>query len=311
MGRAARGRSEREVLRAAMLYAPFVERYAPELLEEVAGLAEGAGMSYDSAFFLQVATELELEAQGCTALGIERSEHGPFIAQNWDQPHLSRGNQIVLRLQPRGRHEILMFTHAGCVGYIGLNDQGLGVVQNQLYAAKKPMGLTGYFIIRKLFGFDSVHKGLAWLRGVPIGSSGNYILGDAVGSIVDVELGDGRYRSQRRSVQVHTNHYLLRGWLSRDRGADMLPDSQDRLRRLRALLATSADEAAALRALKDHTGYPTSICRHEGAPGLRTTASVLLRLRNREMCLCYGNPCMGRYRLYRLAGDTHPQVALS
>ena len=300
MRRAARNRSESDVLERAKCYIPFAERYVPELLEEVSGLADGAEISLAEAFFLQVATELELAAQGCTSLGVASVGVEPFVAQNWDQPHDSRGNQVVLHLLPIDRPAILMFTHAGTIGYIGLNSHGVGIVQNQLYAATKPMGLTGYFIIRKLLSFETVPAGLAWLRGVRIGSTCNYIVGDALGNLVDIELGDGSFRSTERPLQLHTNHYMLPGCRSVDRVASQLPDSGDRLMRLSTLLYDTQNEERAVRALSDHDGYPASICRHEEDPGLRTTASILLRLRKTEMSVCYDNPCRGEYQTYRL-----------
>ena len=142
MARARRGSSEEDVLISAMRYQRYVAKYAPELLEEVDGIALGAGISLDAAFFLQVATELELTAgnaandmsEGCSSLGGIDPEAGPFIAQNWDQPLETLRTQIILRLRPRGGNEVMMFTRAGVIGYIGVGAAGVGLLINQLYS---------------------------------------------------------------------------------------------------------------------------------------------------------------------------------
>jgi isopenicillin-N N-acyltransferase-like protein len=305
LGRASKDSSEHEVLARSAAYLPFVERHVPELLEEVNGIAVGARMSLEQAVFLQVATELELAAGGCSSLGLLSRSDGPLLAQNWDQPASSKGKQIILHLVPAGGPEVLLFTHAGSVGYIGVNSHGVGIVINQLYAPQRPDGLTSYFIIRKLLSFASVREGLAWLESTPIASNANYVLGDAQGHIVDVELGGGSFRAMAAAPQAHTNHYVIPGTttdelVADDRAADVLPDSVDRLERINGLLAALSSEADALVLLKDHQGYPLSICRHEGADGMQTLASIVIRLSSAELSVCYGQPCRGRYRTYNV-----------
>ncbi|HEX4216618.1 MAG TPA: hypothetical protein VIA06_25160, partial [Candidatus Dormibacteraeota bacterium] len=71
MGRVTRHMTESDALRDATRYMDAVERYAPELVEEVRGIAEGSRLSFCQAFFLQVATELELAGarDGCSSVG--------------------------------------------------------------------------------------------------------------------------------------------------------------------------------------------------------------------------------------------------
>jgi hypothetical protein len=71
------------------------------------------------------------------------------------------------------------------------------------------------------------------------------------------------------------------------------------LGRLEQLLATG-DEDEVLLALRDHDGFPRSVCRHGGAGDTETTASIVLRLGRREMLVCAGNPCSHPYQLFSL-----------
>jgi isopenicillin-N N-acyltransferase like protein len=306
MRRACQGSEEAAVLGRAMAYQFYVEMYCPELIDEIAGIADGAGMSFEAVLFLQVATELELAAtacdtpvtDGCSSLGGVDPEAGPFIGQNWDQPQGTYETQIILRLIPVSGPALIMFTRAGVVGYIGVNAAGVGHVNNQLYASSPP-GLTGYFITRKFLGFESVKEAISWLQEVQVGSSGNYLLGDAR-TLVDVELGNGQVAKIVTPIQLHTNHYLTKREGLGDRASDRLPDSYDRYDRLMELFGRRGTYGAAVAALKDHSGYPKSVCRHEDKAGLSTVASVLIKLRTKQVLVCQGNPCEGAYTSYAL-----------
>jgi isopenicillin-N N-acyltransferase-like protein len=306
MRRAARVTAEQEVLTRALTYRPYVERYAPELLDEVAGVAAGAGIDFDAAFFLQVATELELAAEaessgldGCSSLGGTDAAAGAFVAQNWDQPPGTSGTQILLRLAPRGGPRLVMFARAGVVGYIGLNEAGVGLVSNQLYASSPP-GLTGYFIMRRFLGCGSIEEALEWLDSVEIGSSGNYLLGDPRGRLVDVELGGGGHSHVAGASQVHTNHFVTERGRVLDQAGSRMPDSVARYKRLGRLFGEKSGVRDAIDALRDHEGYPLSVCRHEGEGGLDTVASIIVLLERRELLVCEGHPCRGTFRSYAL-----------
>ena len=211
--RAVTGEPEAAVLDRAARHTAAAEAHLPQIVAEVDGIGRGSGLGFRRAFFLQVATEVSLEpVAGCSAIGVVDVEGGPIVAQNWDQPIASAGKQVVVRFRPSDRPEVLMFGHAGVVGYIGLNEHGVGHVGNQLYSseARRADGLTQYFINRRLLEFDSVEPALAWLTSVPIASTCNYLLGDASGALADVELGAGRATVQGRGRSLtHTNHYLV------------------------------------------------------------------------------------------------------
>jgi isopenicillin-N N-acyltransferase-like protein len=62
----------------------------------------------------------------------------------------------------------------------------------------------------------------------------------------------------------------------------------------------SIDVSSLKTILSDHENYPTSICRHEELPGIRTSASLIAEPEQGVMHVCAGNPCSGEYVTYRL-----------
>jgi isopenicillin-N N-acyltransferase like protein len=299
MGIACAGSSELAVLEEARRYRPYVERYVPEILEEIAGIAEGGGITFDQAFFLQVATELERTVtEGCSAVGSARSVVGPLIAQNWDVPPGRGELQVVLKLRPEEGGALLMYAPAGVIGYIGVNSMGFGLVTNQLYAPPQ-LGLTGYFIMRRLLACQTVREALTWLASIEIGSASNYLLGDATGEIADVELGSGKIRTTSGPFLHHTNHYLSEDMGEFDTGNRILPNSLYRLGRVSSLFGDGGGYDEAVATLRDHEGYPASVCRH--SPEMVTAASIVIELGKRTILVCNGNPCVGTYQSYQVS----------
>lgn len=296
--RAKSGETEAQVIRRSGVFRPPVEEHLPFLLPEIAGIAEGSGLSKDQVFFLQVATAVEDSApsEGCSSGGFMTGPSQPTLVQNWDHWNAGRGLQILLQLEPNDAPSCLMFTHPGVVGYMGLNSEGVGHVGNGLWVEHQRLsGLTEYFVNRLILCQSSSSAAVKLLGTIEMASTKNYIIGDASGDLWDLELGDGKINARHMDAGfvVHTNHYCLNeDFQVFDRYERRMPDSRPRLERLQALLTPNSDEDQILEAFKDHSGFPTSLCRHEDGPERHTTtASVIMRLRSREMSIAYGPPC--------------------
>ena len=77
----------------------------------------------------------------------------------------------------------------------------------------------------------------------------------------------------------------------------------DRGLRLRSLLAEHRDEISAemlMELLKDHEGYPDSICRHLDETGHSTVYSIIIDMAADKVYICPGNPCKNEYKEYSL-----------
>lgn len=66
-------------------FEPFIRDYYPEALEEIAGVAEGANLSYEDILTINCRSEiLFAKPDGCTTFGI--------LPDNLRRPYLSRSN---------------------------------------------------------------------------------------------------------------------------------------------------------------------------------------------------------------------------
>ena len=66
-------------------YQPYLQTSWPQYLDEMHGVAEGAGVAFDDILALNVRTEIAFGAfnDGCTAISW-RGTHTSILAQNWD-----------------------------------------------------------------------------------------------------------------------------------------------------------------------------------------------------------------------------------
>jgi isopenicillin-N N-acyltransferase-like protein len=125
---------------------PAIERWTPDLLEEVRGIGEGANLDFDTALALQLPDEEWLyrrdegfirhshDAGHCSGLAVfDEGDSPPLIAQNIDLPASREGFQVLLRIkEPESSAESLVFTLAGLIILNGISSRPLGVCMNAL-----------------------------------------------------------------------------------------------------------------------------------------------------------------------------------
>lgn len=207
---------------AATDFVSAITAHAPDLLEEVCGVAEGAGCDPDLVFALQLMDEewfhrrrigLHRRIPGkCSSLAIV-AEGGPtWIGQNMDLGDYTDGHQVCLRIAPDGeRPGALVFTNAGVIALMGVNDRGLGVCVNslpQLPAA--PQGVPVAFVIRRLLQAADVDEAAELAASLPHATNQHYLLAEPgrIRSLEASAAGVTEYCAPDPSRVFHTNHPL-------------------------------------------------------------------------------------------------------
>lgn len=313
-----KGLSREQVLQNAGTYTPFVERYAPHLSEELRGIAEGAGVDYVEAILLQVRFEMAGwpgVAAECTsgAVSAGHTASGDVILlQNQDTRYRYEGKGIILHIQPDTGPDILMYTYLpGLQGYRGINNRGVGCVGNGVVSRGWRVGFPRYLLIRLALEQDSVEEAIAAIRRVERGSTTNFLLADATGTIRDLEItiDDDDILVPEDGYFAHANHYLSKKLQPQQ--IRLTPDSPIRQDRIAELLAQAIDADQVTvddlkRILSDHHNYPKSICKHanpDPADKLgewKTVASFIFELGAGRIHVAVGNPCQNAYHTYTL-----------
>lgn len=211
-----RGRgAELRVLERAFLVC--ARKGAPDLVEELVALAEGAHLGFADIFRLNL-TELATYVDKCTTLIFPlRTPHGRRILlahnEDWDP---RRNDVFILKAKLPG----LSYVIVAYDGYLpglssGRNSFGLCHAINYLRPADRKVGLPRIFITRRLVTARNFSECLQWVRRSPRAfgqgihlAQGSHYLG--------IELTARRLACWRpRLPAVHTNHYLTRGLAGR------------------------------------------------------------------------------------------------
>ncbi|KZT72349.1 putative acyl-CoA:6-aminopenicillanic-acid-acyltransferase [Daedalea quercina L-15889] len=207
-----------QVLDIAEQFRMTIGRLAPDLLEEIRGIADGVG-SNDIGLLdiiaLNARSEIALGKwdDGCTALAWKLGPSGKqMLAQNWDWRVSVGENLALMSIRRIGKPTIWVVTEPGIVGKIGFNSSSVGVCLNAIRA--RPIStdlLPIHLLLRTALECDSVDASIVTFEKLGGSASSQHIL------IADVHGARGLELSPRCAVYlredkdgliVHTNHFL-------------------------------------------------------------------------------------------------------
>lgn len=285
----------------------LADRYSPPMVEELRGMAEAAKVSIEDIMLLQVRNQLQPDADaGCTSL----ARVGGVVAQNWDNDPALQPFTVVLTRRPTGKPALINVTQAGLIAYIGLSEAGIGVCLNTLPAPARRVGVPHYFTVRGIYEADSLEGAAQAVRRAERAIPANIMLTTPQGP-ADLEVTlDGVRILQDESAcwLTHANHCRHPELVNLNAQFPELIQSHDRQRRIDNVLSTS-NSASPLddirQVLRDHDGYPRSICRHgndDRKTGFwETVFSVIIEPEAGRMHVTRGTPCQWPYETYALA----------
>jgi isopenicillin-N N-acyltransferase like protein len=306
--------------REALRFEAPIGEFRPAYLDELRGIADGAGLDLADVLAINVRTEVMYSAKArqaptsakrpaeCSAFAVVPApgQKGPaIIGQNWDWLLHAAQTLVVLEVRQDDGPDFVTVVEAGLLAKTGMNAAGLGLVTNALVtdADVGEPGLPYHVLLRAVLDCATVTEALEALQAGPRTSSANYLIAHASGAALDIEAAPGDFTRlyplfPEDGVLRHTNHFLA-DIHPADLALWAMPSSVIRLQRLRAAgTARTLDDFGPL--LADHADYPHSICAHpdpadhpceQGA----TIASVLMDLTAKHIWLAAGNPCQAPY----------------
>lgn len=263
-----------------------IDDFAPHYIEEMRGIAEGAGVSLEDIVMVNARTEViakaraeknkavELEpGDGCTGALIlpTRSESGNLIhGQNWDWRAECADTAVVLRVRNDHGPDFITFVEAGGLARSGFNAAGVSITANYLECERDftQLGVPLSLIRRKVL--EQAHFALAMkaVATTPKSCSNNIMLGMADGFGIDYECTTNEsfpIYPGADDLIVHANHWVSEVALGKlkDTGRASTPESAYRDWRVRRLLnqKQKLNRDDLKQALFDEFGHPYSVCR--------------------------------------------------
>ncbi|WP_205503216.1 C45 family autoproteolytic acyltransferase/hydolase [Rufibacter psychrotolerans] len=307
-------------------YKAAIQQWTPELWQEIEGMAAGSGQKLDDVFAFQLIDEYwgyldrlkhgSVDKDHCSAVGVAAHTGQPtYIAQNVDIDTFMHGYQVLLHInQTPTTPEQYILTCAGFIGFVGMNNQGVGVVINALTDLRNRVdGLPVTFVTRGLLSKKSGKEALAFLQTVPHATGQNYILGTET-AVHNLEASANQvvpfFPAEDKKLVYHTNHALanhdVKPWMQQYHqrmltGTGPKTNSQTRFAALeqRLKLAQQPLSPALVKATlrsKDHDKFPVCVTYNKDAAGF-TFSSVLFTFGKKpSVQVTHGSPDQSEYQ---------------
>jgi isopenicillin-N N-acyltransferase like protein len=268
-------------------YLPVLESFDHRQVDEMRGIAAGAGVGFEQIVLVNARTELlqfarrpallealkVKEPDGCTGVVVrpEATRDQLLIhAHNWDWKYESAECCVILRIRNEDGPDILTFTEAGALARFGFNARGICTTANGLDCDRdyRRPGVPLALIRRKVLEQSQLALALRIAYCTPKSGSNNIIISHAASGLVfDFECApDETFMVEpRNGVLVHANHWLSPVALTKlqERGLADAPSSFYRELRTRELLVAKAGDLTfddVLDIMLDDFETPWSIC---------------------------------------------------
>lgn len=218
-----------EVLAIADACMPDHEAYAPDLVEEMRGMAAATGLSMAELLIVSGFTDFvdtvyatfkdkqpelaRLPIDDCTAFLVpnDAAEGAAFFGQTWDMHDTATEFVVLLEIEPENGPKAIVFTTVGSVGQIGMNEHGICIGINNLLGADGQAGVTWPFVVRKALQQDNIEDALACVTEAKLSGAHNYLIMDKDGRGYNVEaMSTHQYITKLGDeIVTHTNHCLI------------------------------------------------------------------------------------------------------
>lgn len=307
--------SRDSLITMAQKFVEPVASYAPDCIDEIRGISEGANISFEEVFFLTAALELNeyypFLAGGCTSFACseQATQNGEtIIGQNMDW--IPGIEYAIVRAQPLDCPTSLLYSWAGGLGLLGINSAGLGNQANLLVSNTSGIGVPFLVLHHKILQQKNMAAAISVIFNASRTGSWNYLIASSAGDIVDIEVtkDDISFLFPENGIITHANCYLTERFKHIDTIGTLAPDGYlraDRMTRLMNKHHGKLSVATMKQLMQDHNDYPDSICRHVDVsypPDQRfeTAASIVSIPAEGKMYVTNGNPCENDYVVYSI-----------
>lgn len=283
----------------------------PQYVDELEGVAEGAGLPFEETF-----TELCEElwersawrhhggyggplgpARGCTDLvarGRATAGGATLIAHTNDLGPEVEKDLVILRVQAGDEPEFLGVSVAGLGYSAGFNAAGICMSGNEVANNDIRPGVPRLLIVRAILAARRLGEAVDACLLPQRASSYNNVIGDADGEVYSMEgsATDCEPIYIDGDILAHANHYVSPPMRRFEVDRNAIGTSVIRHNRAMRLLRENYGRLSPelfKTLLADHANYPSSICKH-GTDSV-TAFAMILDLGRRQAWIGRGRPC--------------------
>lgn len=220
------GKDADEEIKAFLAQSQFInsiQKWSPNIFEEVKGIAAGSNQSIDDILAFNLIDEYwgyldrnknqNLEKNKCTAIGVAKYGNAPtIISQNVDIDNYLNGYQVLLHIkEDKNTPEQYIMSAAGFLGFAGMNKK-LSLVINALTDVNSSIqGLPVTFVTREILTKTSANEAIKFMKNIKHATGQNYLIGTK-DKVYTFEASANQlieFNPHNRKLVYHTNHSLV------------------------------------------------------------------------------------------------------
>ncbi len=279
---------------------PFYEKWYPEILEEIRGIAEGQNVEPE---------KLEAVLFGMYCI-MPENKCSCFAFQAGGQVVLARNSDFLPEYEKLSMNCIYKFSTGGnhfqgnTTAYVemedGVNEYGLAIGLTSVFPKKLGYGLNAGMLLR--YGLEkcrSVNAFVEALRNLPIASSQTFTAVDRAGTAAVIECNAEKmevcYVDERQKYVSAVNAFHLNE-MKQDR-VEGIDDwsSEERYQTIRSAFSQGEIEDAVSFAMDVLSGKHGFLCQYDRKAGTDTVWSVIYDVGSKKIFRCEGNPSRKKY----------------
>ena len=313
-----RGLSWQEAVHLAKRFEPVLQGEYARYAEEMRGIADGAHLAFEDVLALNLRSEIlysglkdiRFDPDECTAFSAlppATKDSHVLAGQTWDFTMAQREASFIARIPAEDdRPALLLFLEGGMVGGKGISGAGFCLTLNALNTRAAAVGVPLHVRMRSALEQKTFSDAIKECLKTPIPMPANLMLTHKDGLSFSIELDPegAEVLEPEDGVLVHTNHY--KGSKQKlSHGTASTGSTYIRSQRMTYLMRSKKELTLAdLEGfMRDHAGYPTSICAHpapdtpkEALPYAGSTNYAFITdLTDGRIRFVMGNPCEGEF----------------
>jgi len=294
--------------RVSPLIRTYLEERFPEVAEEIEGIGEGAGLSYEQ----MLAYNHFNVIAGCTPIFFSHSDVGPLLAQNLDCEREELDAAVVRNVIPDKGNAYLGVSFVGTV-WVGnwINQEGVAraAVSAHHHPYRTDDGTSMAIIDRVAAQYASnlVEAFEIYRAQRCVGKVGVFLMADADGHAFMMEgNADQRWRMDVTGEFAFTTGLFTSGKVEAQDEPDYLRPKYARKETIDRLYRNGQIEFTLdgmKRLLAHHAEDPGSVCRHNRSQGQTTQSGRIMVPAYRKMYITEGPPCTAVFEEFELKSD--------
>jgi isopenicillin-N N-acyltransferase-like protein len=299
----------------ASKYLPFAQERYPQYVEEIQGIAEGAGVEFDDLAVLNAMEAVTMDAlhlTKCTSFAVNgelTADGHVLVAHNEDWLPEDEDDVYVIHAEPIDEPPFLAMTYGGLIPNIGFNAMGIAQCCDSVYPTDSRIGIPRLVVSRAVLAArtpaDAIRNAV-----LPRRAAGyNHLIAVESGEMFNVEVSARKFGIlyANDNYIAHTNHYLDPGMQVVESEPDELIGTRVRyFRTIRLLRSIQMHSVKTMQEIqRDHINFPSAICNHadleiDPFDREKTINAMVIDLTSRAMHIAWGNPCKNAYHTYYL-----------